>query len=211
MPISAQALAELGIEPEIEPAKGVIYTPPRPEGRDAKGRLPSDPDFDPFENTPEEDAEFERQMKVIRARRKENVERIKPKPIDPMKAVAGMPEGKSAGHAVQVSAKAKPANHNKRTKDLLEGMGYTFYKADYYDARTGRAHDLCGVFDGLAFGPDGVVGVQLTSTGNMAARRRKIQEWADLEAWKSSGAKVLLVGWKKGKTSGRFEEKLEWL
>lgn len=205
MPLSAAALAELG----LELAKGVFEGADR--SVDAQGRTPDHPDYDPFEDTEEEKAEFERQLAARRANRKEYLGRVKPKPIDPMKVVSqGIPEGKSASHTAQVSERKKPADHNARTKKLLEGMGFVYYRADHHDARTGRSHDLMGVFDGLAFGSDGVVGVQLTSKANMAARKRKLQKWEHLGAWKDgAGAQVLVVGWEKD--GGKYKESLEWL
>lgn len=204
MPINKNALAELIDEPVA------VKSRPFPPEKDAQGRAKDDPAYDPFEDTAEEKAEFEKTLQSWRKGWRDYSEfrkKQKPKAVSAVDFAGGLPEGHSGG-SVTTDGKRKPANHNPRTKAYYENLGMTFYKADYYDARSGRAHDLFGVFDGVAFGKVGIIGVQLTSKANMSARRKKIREWDGLKDWKAGGGIIHLIGWAKNK-QGRWEETVE--
>ena len=108
------------------------------------------------------------------------------------------------------SGKAKPADHNERTRNLLKEMGYWAYRADYYDHLNKIHHDLFGIYDWIALKDGETVGVQHTSASGMSARRTKIKESKAFTAATRAGWKTLLIGWKKN-ASGRWEAKTEWL
>ena len=55
--------------------------------------------------------------------------------------------------------------------------------------------DLFGFIDILAVGPEGVLGVQTTSRGNMSARRAKILAHDNLQAVWDAGIRIDLHGW----------------
>jgi hypothetical protein len=59
--------------------------------------------------------------------------------------------------------------------------------------------DLFGIFDLLAIHPDitGVVGIQVTSGSNMAARRSKIAGSEMAPVWLLGGNTIELHGWRK--------------
>lgn len=101
----------------------------------------------------------------------------------------------------------KPADHNARTKKYFNDLGYHYFRADHFDARLNISHDLMGVFDALVVGNGHIGGVQLTSTGNISARVKKIEDWKYLEAWKDNGGKVFVIGWAKN-DAGRFTERV---
>lgn len=106
--------------------------------------------------------------------------------------------------------RAKPADHNERTKAYLKEQGYWAYRADYYDHLNGIHHDLFGIYDYLALKAGETVGVQVTSKSGMSARRTKIKESKAYTAATLAGWKTLLIGWHKN-ASGRWEAKVEWL
>lgn len=62
--------------------------------------------------------------------------------------------------------------------------------------------DLFGFVDVLAVGPDGVLAVQTTSAGNVAARIRKIAEHENVGAVRDAGVAIRVHGWRK--VAGRW-------
>lgn len=201
--ISADTMKVLG------GAKIVDGIPPRTKEVDPCGRplyLPSgevNPEWDPFEDPPEVREKVLAQREVDRAKLVERQEALERRGAIPRRGQkpppapapgAGMPEARFSEMPEEAR---KKADHNARSKKHLEAQGYSYYRVDHYDARTGRSHDLFGVFDALAFGPKGIIGVQLTSAENMVARKAKIRKWAGLTAWYAAGASVLVLGWKK--------------
>ncbi len=199
---------------EIFANKGKSFDP------DSCGRpqfLPSgeaNPDWDPFEDPPEVRAETLRQRDAERARLVERQEALRkrgvipsaPKTPPPPPPGMGMPEARFSSLPEEAPTKA---NHNPRTKKYMEGAGYRYEKVDHYDARTGRSHDLFGVFDGLAFGSKGLVGVQLTTATNAAARKAKIRKWAGLKDWFAAGCSVLVLAWEK--EGARYVAREHWM
>lgn len=179
--------------------------------------LPSgeaNPDWDPFEDPPEVKAEVLRQRDADRAKLVERQEALKkrgvipraPKAPPPPPPGMGMPEARFSSIPEETPSKA---NHNPRTKKYMEGAGYRYEKAEHYDARTGRSHDLFGVFDGLAFGSKGLVGVQLTTASNAAARKAKIRKWPGLKDWFAAGCSVLVLAWEK--EGSRYVAREHWM
>ena len=65
--------------------------------------------------------------------------------------------------------------------------------------------DLYGFIDLLAIREDEILGVQVTSNANFAARRTKIQNHENLSAVLASGIRVEVWGFKKGSTTPRIE------
>ena len=84
------------------------------------------------------------------------------------------------------------------TRDYFRNQGYKYERVDHYNPYANVSNDLLGAFDGLAFcARAGIVGVQLTSKTNMAARRRKLKDNPLVSEWIASGGKVCLIGWHK--------------
>ena len=69
-----------------------------------------------------------------------------------------------------------PANYNGRVLKALGDLGYSAEVVERWDAFSRRKHDLFGIVDILAVGNGHTLAVQVTSRGNMAARRRKALE-----------------------------------
>ena len=115
-----------------------------------------------------------------------------------------------------------PSLHPRAKKDLL-AMGYEYVEiTEHWVAFPvipgqrrkikGVRKDLMGFADLLALGgPDhGPTAVQVTSTGNMSARRKKILGSPVARLWCDSGMEVLLLGYCKNK-KGRYERREEWI
>ena len=62
------------------------------------------------------------------------------------------------------------------TKKWLKGRGYLVFRTEYYNAATGRSHDLGGIVDGIAFGLGRTILVQACTTRDFAAHLKKITE-----------------------------------
>lgn len=113
--------------------------------------------------------------------------------------------------ARKASGRAKPANHNKRTADLWQERGCAFEIVERWNAFAGVKNDLFGCIDAIACGPDhGLVGVQITSKGNIAARMTKARASKGLAKWLEGGGKFVVIGWAKN-ASGRYEVEERWL
>lgn len=96
------------------------------------------------------------------------------------------------------------SDFNERAKRYMDRKGWKWERVDYYDARTGRHHDLLGMFDYLAFDGRWTIGVQITSRGQMSTRRKKIlaeKRFAWLKGWK-----VLILGFDSDR-----EVKEDWI
>lgn len=219
MPISAEMLAELGIEPATPYLERKHLAT---DDYDARGYHKSHPDYDPFEwSTPEEIAEKNRQMEAIdkskeRYRKGLGVSihaqntnpdaKIPYEIADARETIVPNPKFKKKEKPAS-TGKKKPADHNARTKKYFNDLGYAYFRADYFDARLNISHDLMGVFDALIVGNGHIGGVQLTSTGNISARQKKIEGWKYLSNWKENGGKVFVIGWSKN-DSGRYTERV---
>ncbi len=101
------------------------------------------------------------------------------------------------------------ANYNSRTADVWRERGYSFEIVEHYNAFAGRKNDLFGFIDALAVGPDGIVGVQMTSKSHMSERMKKAQGAPAYRNWLASGARFVVMGWEKNK-SGRYEFVERW-
>lgn len=96
------------------------------------------------------------------------------------------------------SARKKPADYNDRAKTWMRRQGWDFERADYFDHRMTRHHDLLGMFDYLAFGDGETIGVQITSRGSVSARKKKILDEPRLAYCRRAGWKVLVLGFEGG-------------
>ena len=94
---------------------------------------------------------------------------------------------------------AKP-NYNTMTVKLLRAEGWPLVEVvERWDSFSRRRHDLFTIFDVLAVGPAGTLGVQMTSRGNMASRRRKIAEYEHIGAIREAGWGIRLLGFDQPK------------
>jgi hypothetical protein len=96
---------------------------------------------------------------------------------------------------------------DQRCKSDLESSGYLVAKTEHWNAFARRRQDLFGVFDYVAVKADEIAGVQVTSRGNMAARRKKIKKSEVYTPWLAAGGVILLIGYDKKK--GRYRSKIE--
>lgn len=95
----------------------------------------------------------------------------------------------------------------------MEKEGYTVAIVEKWNPFAKIRQDLFGFLDLLCVKDSedrrGVVGVQTTSAGNMAARRKKIIEHINYLAVEGAGIRIELHGWHK--RGGRWECKREIL
>lgn len=106
-------------------------------------------------------------------------------------------------------SKLRMSKFDQRAIRDLAAMGYVAGKCESYNPFSRRSHDLFGIFDFIAVSSDEIVGVQVTSRSNMAARRRKIYGSEIYPLWLSAGAKIVLMGYDKVKN--RYRLKSEWV
>jgi hypothetical protein len=94
-----------------------------------------------------------------------------------------------------------------RSRKYLEDCGYKVDKCEYWNAFSRKTHDLFGILDLVAIADGITLGVQTTSMGNVAARRKKMRESPFYQALHAAGWKLVLHGW--GKKKGRWVCKSE--
>ena len=87
-----------------------------------------------------------------------------------------------------------------RTLKLLREQGYTAEVVEHWIPYRRIRRDLWGL-DIVALHPEdpGVLGVQCTTTSNLAARRHKLAALPAIHLWLATGNQVALVGWRKRK------------
>lgn len=85
-----------------------------------------------------------------------------------------------------------------KTKALMEKhFGCAHWgKTEQFNAHSGRKTDLFGLFDAVALGPKGIIGVQVCRYGDFAEHRKKWESLADpLRAWLEAGGRAFIVSW----------------
>jgi hypothetical protein len=92
---------------------------------------------------------------------------------------------------------------HERSKAWLARAGYSFQTVEHHDRHSVRTHDLFGCLDLLALRGFQTLGVQTTSSNNVAARRTKVEDSPYLEAMRAAGWRVVVHGWR---TDGRLRE-----
>jgi hypothetical protein len=96
-----------------------------------------------------------------------------------------------------------PTAHLQRSKKYLEQFGLVD-KAEHYVAIPGRkfgvTKDLFGIFDLIFVSPNGIVGVQVTSSGAVTAHKQKIESAVVTKKWLAAGGSIVLHLWKKNKS-----------
>lgn len=94
-----------------------------------------------------------------------------------------------------------------KSKDYLVKNGYTVEKTEHYNYFTKRRTDLLGIADLIALNGKELLLVQVTSRGNLSARKRKAQREVKLKLWTEAGGKFILHGWDKHNGRWRLLEK----
>jgi len=91
-----------------------------------------------------------------------------------------------------------------RTLAWLKKQGYTAGVVEKWIPQTRQRKDLFGFIDLIAIREGETVGIQATSTGNMASRVKKIMDSEHMPTWLLAGNKLWVVGWaKRGKAGKR--------
>lgn len=88
----------------------------------------------------------------------------------------------------------------KWSKTEATRRGWAAERVDYFDHRTKRSHDLFGIFDLIGLGRGLTAGIQYTTSGNMAARAKKVRASLWLPALRDAGWLVLVWGWRNDGT-----------
>lgn len=102
------------------------------------------------------------------------------------------------------------ASPTQLTLKLMRERGYVCEITERWNSFTRTRHDLFNFIDVLCIRKGEIVGVQTTSRGHIAHRRKKIQELETFPHVLDAGIKVLIHGWAKNK-SNRWEVKEEYM
>jgi len=96
--------------------------------------------------------------------------------------------------------RAKPFAANLASTKMLEAEGWTVGTVEQRIPHTFITRDLFGFLDLMAMAPSrGLMGVQATGGGNMAARVAKIRLEARAGIWLASGGRIQVHDWVKVK------------
>ena len=98
------------------------------------------------------------------------------------------------------------ARETQKALKCLREAGYLVEVVEKTIPKTYIKKDLYGFIDILAVRDSEILGVQVTSNSNFAARRRKIEEHENMDQVLRSGIKVEVWGFKKGSTKPRIIE-----
>jgi hypothetical protein len=91
----------------------------------------------------------------------------------------------------------------QRALKLARGLGWQVAIVEKWNPHAKIRQDLFGVFDLLAVGNGKILGIQVSSGSNHAARVRKIREWAGLSDWLSAGGQAEVWTWSKKGPRGK--------
>jgi hypothetical protein len=97
----------------------------------------------------------------------------------------------------------KGVSMTKRTLDEMRKRGYLCAVVEKFNKFAGVTQDLYGFIDVLCCGDGEIVGVQTTSSDNMAARIDKIANHENTAAVRKAGMRLLVHGWRKN-AEGRW-------
>lgn len=93
----------------------------------------------------------------------------------------------------------------QRTLVMLRAGGYSCAITEHWNPHARIRQDLFGAFDVIALHPSwhGVLGVQITTSSNLAARRTKLMALNAVRVWLQAGNRIWLIGWRKGGARGK--------
>ncbi len=87
----------------------------------------------------------------------------------------------------------------QRSLTLLRERGWKPAIVEHYNSHMGRRVDLWGIIDILALRGDEILAVQTTSTPNISARIKKIEESEWLPIIREAGVRIEVHGWRRYK------------
>jgi hypothetical protein len=90
-----------------------------------------------------------------------------------------------------------------RTLAELRRRNWTAQVVEQTVPRTFIKRDFLGVIDLIAVTPDGILGVQVTSGTNHAARRTKALAEPRLQLWLEAGGRFAIWSWSKRGAAGK--------
>jgi len=90
-----------------------------------------------------------------------------------------------------------------RTLQYLRSKGYVADVAERWNSYSRTRKDLLGIADVVAAGPGGILAVQATTSGNLAARCTKIAPLVEAKAWLQAGGRLIVMGWAKQGPRGK--------
>lgn len=96
----------------------------------------------------------------------------------------------------------------QRSLEYLREQGYHCEVVEKWNSFTRQRKDLWGWCDILAIRKDEVLAVQVTSTSNITARIKKIQDSDTVGLVRDAVIRIEVHGWSK-KANGRYEIRVE--
>lgn len=98
---------------------------------------------------------------------------------------------------MSLAKRKKPMSCNQLSLEHLRAQGYLAETVEKRLPRCMITKDLFGFIDIIAVRRDEVLGVQATSSANVAARIAKIASHDNVAAVRESGMRIVVHGWRK--------------
>lgn len=92
----------------------------------------------------------------------------------------------------------------QRSLEHLRRLGYLCAVVERWNPHGGVRQDLYGFLDVLAIREGEVLGIQVTTGANVAARIRKIAKHENVGTVRKAGIRILVHGWRKA-ANGRWK------
>ena len=120
------------------------------------------------------------------------------KPIPPMATTKELAEAGVKRVVAAPTKRRRPFAANLASTKLLEADGWTVERVEQTIPRTFIKRDFGGFADLIAYSPSrGIMAIQATGGGNMAARASKTRTEPRSALWLASGGRIQIHDWRK--------------
>ena len=109
--------------------------------------------------------------------------------------------------SMMVKKRKNKTSSNLRSMKYLQKLGYTVGKTEHWNSFTQRRHDLLGFIDLMAFRNNQVLAVQACGS-SVSSRIDKIFDSKHIDGVLNSGARLVIISWRKNKKTQKFHCKL---
>ena len=83
-----------------------------------------------------------------------------------------------------------------RTMDYYRSLGYEVWIVERYIYQAKKKFDLFGIIDLIAIAKNEIIGIQVCGS-DYSSHEKKIEEGEYTKLWLESGARLVLIGWRK--------------
>ena len=111
---------------------------------------------------------------------------------------------------IETPKRKRPVSMTQKARALCKERGWHYGQVDHRIPHTFIAQDLFNMFDAVVLDGAHLIGVQVTSGANHAARVEKIRENPIAATWLATGARIEVWSWSKLKPRGQARASWTW-